>query len=165
MRRIMLILIFLSCEKTITLSYTDSEKVIEVSSIKIEWSDGKNRISAFPEEITYFYNTGELFFSSLTGVIINPSGRSYSVKAERGFYKDKIEEGSVEKASVKADDGNFTGNSLLIFFSSPTTMVVKDCYGVYGRLSFSAEECRFFPDEEVLVLSGNVSGTVYPEEK
>jgi len=162
-----LMVVFVSCEKTSTVPVylVDSEKNIEVRGVRVEWTDGKNRAVAFPREITYSYTTGDAFFSSITGVITNLSGRKYFVEAERGNYREKTKEGEAENVLVRVEEGNFRGDLLISFFSQPVTMVVNNCAGNYGKLSISAEECRFFTEEEILVLSGNVNVIIQKGEK
>lgn len=168
MRWIFFILLFLSlsCEKKASPIYpVGSEKIVEISDVRIEWTDGKNRISAFPERVTYAYNEGEVFFSSLTGVITNSSGKRYFVEGERGVYREETKEGEAEGIVVKSDEGIFNGDSIFVFFSSPITMVLKGCDGKAGRFSLSAEECRIFPEEEMVILFGNVKGSISEEKK
>jgi len=161
-----LVIILLSCEKSVQPIYhIGSEKIVEVKGVRVEWTDGKNKVSAFPDEVTYLYNTGDAFFSSLTGVITNPSGKMYFVKAERGIYRDKSREGEAEIVEVKTENGYFKGDYLLSIFSSPLTIIVNRCVGNYGRFTISAEECRFFTEEEISIFSGNVRGTVYEVKK
>lgn len=162
-----LLIACISCEKSVSpvVYPAGSEKIVEVKGVRIEWTDGKNRVFAFPYEVTYSYNTGDAFFSSLTGFITNPSGKRYFVEAERGIYRDKSKEGEAENVIVKSDDGYFRGESLISFFSQPVTIVVNNCAGNYGKFSISAEECRFFTEEEIIVFSGNVNATVYKVEK